>query len=96
MSVENYEENFKLNFNWNPSHFNSILMWVSNKGRTEYPWESKHITVGFEPITSAFGLSTHVSSNSDNPIAKRNVATTVKLFKDKPLETNYSFSIHQI
>ena len=71
-------------------------MWVSNKGRTEYPWNSNHVTMGFEPITSAFGLSTHVSTNNENPIVKRNVPTTIKFFKDLPFETHYSFSIHQL
>ena len=93
MSLENFEENYKFNFSWNPNHFTSVLMWVSNKGRTEYPWNSNHVTIGFEPITSAFGLSTHVSLNKNNPISKRNVATSLKLYRDKPLFTDYSFSI---
>ena len=93
MSLENFEENYKFNFSWNPNHFTSVLMWVSNKGRTEYPWNSNHVTIGFEPITSAFGLSTYVSLNKNNPISKRNVATSLKLYKNKPLFTDYSFSI---
>ena len=96
VSIENYEDNYILDFKWNPSHFTSVLMWVSNKGRTEYPWNSNHVTMGFEPITSAFGLSTHVSTNNENPIVKRNVPTTIKFFKDLPFETHYSFSIHQL
>ena len=71
-------------------------MWVSNKGRVEYPWNSNHVTIGFEPISSAFGLSTHVSLNKENPISKRNVATSVKLYKDDPLVTDYSFSINAL
>jgi hypothetical protein len=96
MSLENFEENYKFDFSWNPNHFSSVLMWVSNKGRAEYPWNSNHVTVGFEPITSAFGLSTQVSLNKENPISKRNVATSIKLFKDKPLYTDYSFSINTL
>ena len=93
MSLENYEESYKFDFSWNPNHFSSVLMWVSNKGRSEYPWSSSHLTLGFEPISSAFGLSTHVSLNKDNPINKRDVATSVKLYKDRPLSSDYSFSI---
>ena len=96
VTVENYEENYKLDFQWDPLHFSSVLMWVSNNGRTEYPWNSNHITMGFEPITSAFGLSTHISTNSKNPIAKRNIPTSIKLFKNKPLKTEYSFSISKL
>ena len=96
VSIENYEENYRFNFDWNPNHFSSVLMWVSNKGRTEYPWNSEHLTLGFEPISSAFGLSTHISMNPENPIAKRNILTAIKLFKDNPLESNYSFSINKL
>ncbi len=96
VSIDNLEDDYQFHYQWDPSHFNSVLVWVSNKGRTEYPWDSKHITIGFEPITSAFGLSTHVSTNRKNPIFKRNIPTTIKLFKDKPLETNYSFSINSL
>ena len=96
MSFENFEDNYKFNFSWNPDHFSSVLMWVSNKGRTEYPWNSNHVTVGFEPISSAFGLSTHISLNKENPISKRNVATSIKLFKDKPLYSDYSFSVSNL
>ena len=96
MSLENFEENYKFNFTWNPHHFSSVLMWVSNKGRVEYPWNSNHVTIGFEPISSAFGLSTHMSLNKENPISKRNVATSVKLYKDDPLVTDYSFSINAL
>ena len=95
MSLENFEENYKFDFSWNPNHFSSVLMWISNKGRTEYPWNSNHVTVGFEPITSAFGLSTHVSLNKENPISKRNVATSIKLFKDKKVAKMVTINIDQ-
>jgi hypothetical protein len=37
-----------------------------------------------------------VSLNKENPISKRNVATSVKLYKDDPLVTDYSFSINAL
>ena len=96
MKVRNYEENYELNYNWDPEIFSSVLMWVSNKGREEYPWNNNHLTVGLEPISSAFGLSTHVSNNLNNPIAKKSVSTSVKLYKNQPLKTEYSFSVEKI
>ena len=27
MSLENFEENYKFDFSWNPNHFSSVLMW---------------------------------------------------------------------
>ena len=96
MTVENYEENYRFSYQWNPNHFSSILMWLSNRGRTEYPWNGKHITVGLEPITSTFGLSTHISCNHNNPINSRGVPTMIDFFKDKPWKSEYQFSVEKI
>ena len=96
MTIENYKENYRFLYQWNPSHFSSVLVWLSNKGRTEYPWNSKHITIGLEPITSAFGLSTHMSCNHNNPINSRGVSTMVNFFADKLWKSEYQFSIEKI
>ena len=71
-------------------------MWVSNKGRTEYPLNEKNLTVGLEPITSAFGLSTHVSGNKENPINKKGVPTVINLYKNNIWKTSYSFLFEEI
>ena len=71
-------------------------MWLSNKGREEYPWNSEHITLGLEPITSTFGLSTHISNNPKNPINSKGVKTTIHFKKNKEWKTEYSFSIKEI
>ena len=96
MTIENYEDNYSFKMQWDKEHFTSVLMWLSNKGREEYPWNSKHITFGLEPITSTFGLSTHMSNNSKNPINTRGVKTTINFKKDEEWKTEYSFSIKEI
>jgi len=96
ISIENYLDNYKFSYKWNPNHFSSLLMWVSNKGRTEYPWNEKNLTVGLEPITSAFGLSTHVSGNKENPINKKGVPTVINLYKKNIWKTSYSFLFEEI
>lgn len=96
MAVENYKDNFRLKYTWNPDHFSSVLMWLSNKGREEYPWNSKHVSFGLEPITSTFGLSTHISNNPANPIHSRGVPTSLKFFKNEQWKTEYFFSIDKI
>ena len=96
IAIENYKDNYKFKYNWNPNHFSSVLIWISNKGRSEYPWNKKHITVGLEPMTSAFGLSPYVSNNKKNPINIRGVPTYLKFFKNFDWNTYYSFSIEEI
>ena len=96
MVVENYIDNYRLSYDWDPNHFSSILMWISNKGRSEFPWNENHITVGLEPITSAFGLSTHISKNSRNPISSKGISTSIKFYKNKTWITNYSFTLQKL
>lgn len=96
MIIENYADNYSFEMKWNKDHFTSVLMWLSNKGREEYPWNSDHITFGLEPITSTFGLSTHISNNPKNPINARGVKTTMQFTKDQEWKTEYSFSIKEI
>ena len=94
--IENYSDNYRFSYNWNPDHFSSLLIWVSNKGRTEYPWNENTLTMGLEPITSAFGLSTYVSSNPKNPINANEVSTIINFTKKSEWITNYSFSFEKI
>ena len=82
MIVENYQDNYSFKMKWDPEHFSSVLMWLSNKGREEYPWNGEHTTLGLEPITSTFGLSTHMSNNPKNPINTKGVKTTIQFKKD--------------
>jgi hypothetical protein len=96
MEIENYKENYSFKMNWNPDHFSSVLMWLSNNGREEYPWNGKHVTFGLEPITSTFGLSTHISNNPNNPINTRGVKTSIKFNKNEEWTTNYNFTIKEI
>ncbi|PPR54805.1 MAG: hypothetical protein CFH16_00121 [Alphaproteobacteria bacterium MarineAlpha5_Bin6] len=96
MQIINYQDKYDFKIEWNPDHFTSVLMWVSNKGRQEYPWNSQHVTVGLEPITSTFGLSTHISNNPKNPIHSKGVKTFINFNKDEEWNTNYSFSIKDL
>jgi|TARA_B110000438_G_C15806966_1_gene647851 hypothetical protein len=96
MIIENYQDNYSFEMNWEPEHFSSVLIWLSNKGREEYPWNSKHTTIGLEPVTSAFGLSTHMSNNPNNPINKKGIKTTIKFKKNEQWKTEYNFSIKGI
>ena len=96
MIVENYQDNYSFKMKWDPEHFSSVLMWLSNKGREEYPWNGEHTTLGLEPITSTFGLSTHMSNNPKNPINTKGVKTTIQFKKNVEWKTEYNFSIKEI
>ena len=96
MTIENYSDNYRFSYRWNPKHFTSLLIWVSNKGRIEYPWNENTLTMGLEPVTSAFGLSTNISTNSKNPINSNKVSTFINFKKNSEWVSNYSFSFENI
>lgn len=96
ISIENYLDNYRFSYSWNPDHFTSLLIWISNKGRLEYPWNENTLTMGLEPVTSAFGLSTYVSGNPINPINANEVSTIINFKKNSEWITNYSFSLEKI
>ncbi|MBZ9994333.1 hypothetical protein [Mesorhizobium sp. BH1-1-4] len=76
---------------WDPGDFNSLLLWMSNRGRAYAPWNGKNLCVGVEPLTGAFDLGTRASLAS-NPINRRGVATTVELDPASPRTVEYRFS----
>lgn len=41
---------------WNPAHFPDLMLWLSNRGRPEFPWHSRHVALGAEPVNSVFDL----------------------------------------
>lgn len=77
---------------WNPEDFNSLLIWISNRGRSYDPWDSRNLCVGVEPFTGTFDLGTRASLSS-NPINRRGVATVVDFDPSNPRTIEYRFSV---
>ena len=76
---------------WNPADFNSLLLWMSNRGRSYEPWNGRNLCVGVEPLTGTFDLGTRAGLAS-NPINRRGVATVVELTPDRPRRIEYRLS----
>lgn len=76
---------------WNPKDFNSLLLWMSNRGRPYAPWNSRNLCVGVEPLTGAFDLGTRAAL-APNPINRRGVATVVDLDPLTPRVIEYHFT----
>lgn len=68
---------------WDPADFNSLLLWMSNRGRSYAPWNGRNLCLGVEPLTGAFDLGTRAGLAS-NPINRRGVATAAKLDPANP------------
>jgi len=83
---------FTTKFRWDASHFPSVILWQSNKGRPAYPWSERFLGCGIEPVCAAFDLGTRVSSQS-NPINQRGVPTAVLFKQNQAWTTKYSIEV---
>lgn len=54
------------------------LLWISNRGRSAAPWNSRNLCLGVEPISSAFDLGAAISAGP-NPLAAQGMPTAVPL-----------------
>lgn len=57
IALHNQAQGYTTTLQWNPEHFPSCVLWLSNRGRAEYPWRSRHLALGIEPTCSFFDLN---------------------------------------
>lgn len=80
---------------WNADQFPFCLLWISNRGRSAYPWNGRHISVGIEPVAAAFDLGVTHSRNDSNPLSRFG-KTYLQLKKDKPFTSHHSITVHPL
>ena len=86
-----HADHCRVTLDWNPSHFPSVLLWISNRGLRIPPWNGQHVALGIEPICSAFGLGLEATRN-DNPLRRSVLRTAVDFEPERPFQTEYRIS----
>lgn len=81
----------RVTLEWNPEHFPSVLLWISNRGLRTPPWNGQHVALGIEPVCSAFGLGFEATRN-DNPLSRSGVKTAIDFEPRMPFRTRYRIS----
>ncbi|WP_244306385.1 hypothetical protein [Paraburkholderia lacunae] len=77
---------------WDASVLPSLLLWISNRGRTYSPWNGRNLCVGIEPIAGAFELGCRAGLAA-NPINERGISTAVPIDPEQPVEIAYRFEV---
>ncbi len=85
-------EQYRLRLDWNPVHFPSCLIWISDRALTSYPWHSRTRIIGIEPVNSAFDLGRQVSM-LNNPISEQGISTCMNFYAGQRWTTNYNMSV---
>ncbi|MGW1419910.1 hypothetical protein ACWAT4_07280 [Bradyrhizobium manausense] len=77
---------------WDSSILPSLLLWISNRGRSYAPWNSRNLCLGVEPLAAAFDLGSPAAL-AQNPINEKGVPTAVKLTPGAPTTIRYCFEV---
>lgn len=93
VSLRNLAERYTATLDYDALLFPTVLLWIANCGRMDYPWNGRFRALGIEPVRSAFDLGLAVSANPRNPWRGAGVPTTVTLSPDEPLSTTYRIGV---
>jgi hypothetical protein len=86
-----HADHYRVSLKWNPDHFPSVLLWISNRGLHSPPWNGQHIALGIEPVCSAFGLGLEATRN-ENPLRRSGINTVIDFQPAVPFKTGYRIS----
>jgi hypothetical protein len=90
--LRNDLEGYAVRLSWNANDFPSVLLWLSNRGRTFEPWRGRHLALGVEPVCSAFDLGAAISE-ATNPLNARGVRTVHAFRAARAWTARYRFVV---
>jgi hypothetical protein len=71
---------------WDSGDLPDLMLWISNGGRINFPWMSRHLAIGAEPVNSLFDLGRVAQAPQGHPLADR---LGVLLKPGQPWQTRY-------
>ena len=94
--LANHAENYEVSLRWDEAVFPMCQLWLSNRGRSIYPWSNRFLALGVEPLVGAFDLGVAASCVLNNPLQNAGYACTRQFFPNKPLRSDYSIRVEPI
>lgn len=81
------QSKLKVTLTWDTQALPSCLLWISNGGRYDAPWNGDNYCLGVEPVASAWDLGP--SSLTDNPISQQRIPSALTLQADQIRTIHY-------
>jgi hypothetical protein len=94
-ALDNLAEGYRVVLEWNPAHFPSLMLWMSNRGRQFAPWNGRHLALGVEPICGPFDFGA-AFAQVETPLSRAGVPTGIDFTPDAPFTTRYAISVEEI
>lgn len=85
-------EKARVRLEWDAGIFPGLLIWISNGGRSAFPWSGRHYALGLEPVCSAFDLGALISA-APNPLSLSGHPTAHTFRVGRPLTTSLRISV---
>lgn len=94
-SLTNTTESYVTELDWDANIFPSLMLWISNRGRTHQPWSGRHLALGIEPVRAAFDLGERISVGP-NPLQQAGIETTWSFAAGDVLHTSYAIRVNSL
>ena len=94
-ALDNLAEGYRAVLEWDSAAFPHLMLWVSNRGRADAPWQGRHLALGVEPCCAAFDLGTAISAQ-DNPLSRSGATTAIPLQAGSPWRTSYRIVVEPL
>lgn len=93
VTLTNQAEGYAVRLQWDAAAFPSCMMWISNKGRSAYPWSSRFQAIAIEPVIAPFDLGTDVARDRNNPLRRTHRPTARAFTANTTWTTRYSIEV---
>ncbi len=83
----------RMTLRWDSAVFPCCALWLSNRGRTDYPWNGRFLAVGIEPVCAPFDLGVLHARNAATPLVRAGIACAHPFRAGVRFETRYSIGL---
>ena len=95
-TLENHAEGYKASVLWDPEAFANCNLWISNRGRTAYPWSGRFLGLGIEPVSAPFDLGVEVTNTAKNPLRYAGVRCGEQFKAGQVWSTSYAIEVEAL
>jgi hypothetical protein len=83
----------RITLRWDEQVFPCCALWLSNRGRTAYPWNGRFLGIGIEPVCAPFDLGVQHARTAAAPLARAGISRGYQFRAGVRLDTQYSVSV---